>query len=240
MSLDLQLIVNSFFSLLDFTGLTLLSLTIYRIPVTLYWKRLIVIQFVFLAVMLVHDYIFLNRDFYTLTIPITAIILSTFLLRIPFLYSALIWGTGYLINSIMQILVALLLTETGFVSSEQLIEQPAIRNAVMFIFFLINLTIVYFMEKKRLGFMFIMNRFRMQKRNIQIKDIFITTFLLCTIGLAQWGIISFRTELSNHYLFYVLIIMIVISLVGLYVTYKFNMKEIDERFSALRGRKIDR
>lgn len=240
MSLDLQLIVNSFFSLLDFTGLTLLSLTIYRIPVTLYWKRLIVIQFVFLAVMLVHDYIFLNRDFYTLTIPIAAIILSTFLLRIPFLYSALIWGTGYLINSIMQILVALLLTETGFVSSEQLIEQPAIRNAVMFIFFLINLTIVYFMEKKRLGFMFIMNRFRMQKRNIQIKDIFITTFLLCTIGLAQWGIISFRTELSNHYLFYVLIIMIVISLVGLYVTYKFNMKEIDERFSALRGRKIDR
>src|SRR5690606_3203735 len=131
----------------------------------------------FLAVMLVHDYIFLNRDFYTLTIPITAIILSTFLLRIPFLYSALTWGTAYLINSIMQILVALLLTETGFVSSEQLIEQPAIRNAVMFIFFLTNLTIVYFMEKKRLGFMFIMNRFRMQKRNIQIKDIFITTFL---------------------------------------------------------------
>ncbi len=236
MSLDLQFLTGIFFSILDFASFTLLSLCIYRIPIQLYWKRLIAIQFVFLAVMLIHDYVLLNRDYYALMIAGTAIILSTFLLRIPLLYSSLIWGTGYLVNTFIQTLIILSVTGSGLVSIVELQNNPLLRNSATFAIFLINMLVVYVIEKKRLGFMFIMNRFRIQKRNLQLKDIFIATLFICAVSLVQFGIISFQTNDMNHYMIIVLAAIAVIYLIGLYITYKFNMKEIDERFSSLRGK----
>jgi len=236
MSLDLQFFINLFFSLLDFAGFTLLSLSIYRIPVTLYWKRLLVIQFVFLTVMLIHDYVIFNKDYYPLSIAATAIILSTVILRIPFLYSSLIWGTGYLLNNIMQTVIVLGVASTGFMTLEEMVANPITRNLSMLFFFLINMAIVYYIEKRRLGFMFIMNRFRLQKRNIEAKDIFIACLFICTISLSQVAFISFTSNQLNYSWIYVLGSMVVISLIGLYITYRLNMKEIDERFSSLRGK----
>ncbi|TLS50496.1 hypothetical protein FE782_19190 [Paenibacillus antri] len=171
-----------------------------------------------------------------MSIACTAIILSTFLLRIPFLYSSLIWGTGYLINNVMQGIIVLGITGSGILSTDQLVNSPLLRNLFMLIFFLINLSIVLFIEKKRLGFMFIMNRFRLQKRNIQMKDLFIATLFICTVSLGQLGAVSFMSNKTNEYLLITLLTMIVISLIGLYITYRMNMKEIDERFSSLRGK----
>lgn len=236
MSLNLQFFINLFFSFLDFTGFTLLSLSVYRIPVMLYWKRLLVIQTVFIATMLIHDYVLLNKDFYTLSIASVAILLSIILLKIPFLYSLLIWGTGYLLNIVMQGIVIFVITRLGIISTEQLVSNDFYRNLGMFSFFAINLLVVYFIEKKRLGFMFIMNRFRLQKRNIQAKDVFIATLFVCTISLGQLGLVSITSNSMNQYLLIVLLSMIVLSLIGLYITYRFNIKEIDERFSSLRGR----
>src|SRR5690606_1496368 len=152
-----------FFSFIDFAGLTLLSLTIYRIPILLYWKRLLFIQFIFLVVILFHDVILMNKDFYTLSIALSAIILTTFILSIPFLYASLLWVTRYLIYIILQGIVILGVTTIGLLSVTEIVNDPFYRNLIMFICFAINMTIVYFMEKKRLGFMFIMNRFRLQK-----------------------------------------------------------------------------
>jgi hypothetical protein len=233
---DLLFLVNMFFSLLEFSSFTLLSLTIYRIPIMLYWKRLLVMQFVFLAVMLTHDYILHNKDFYILSIACTAIILTTILLRIPFLYSALIWGTGYLINILIQSLVIYLVTSVNLVNADDLVNNPIYRNAGLLFFSLLYIVIVYYMDKKRLGFMFIMNRFRIAKRNLQLKDILIATLFLCTVSLGQVAALSITSNQINQSFIYVLIAMIVISSVGLYITYKLNIKEIEERFNALRGK----
>ena len=233
---DLLFLVNMFFSLLEFSSFTLLSLTIYRIPIMLYWKRLLVMQFVFLAVMLTHDYILHNKDFYILSIACTAIILTTILLRIPFLYSALIWGTGYLINILIQSLVIYLVTSVNLVNADDLVNNPIYRNAGLLFFPLLYIVIVYYMDKKRLGFMFIMNRFRIAKRNLQLKDILIATLFLCTVSLGQVAALSITSNQINQSFIYVLIAMIVISSVGLYITYKLNIKEIEERFNALRGK----
>jgi len=186
--------------------------------------------------MLIHDYVLLNKDFYTLSIASVAILLSIILLKIPFLYSLLIWGTGYLLNIVMQGIVIFVITRLGIISTEQLVSNDFYRNLGMFSFFAINLLVVYFIEKKRLGFMFIMNRFRLQKRNIQAKDVFIATLFVCTISLGQLGLVSITSNSMNQYLLIVLLSMIVLSLIGLYITYRFNIKEIDERFSSLRGR----
>lgn len=237
MIFDLQFFINLFFSFLDFSGFTLLSLSIYRIPISLYWRRLLVIQMMFIVVMLVQDHVIMNKDFYSLSLLGTAIILSTFLLRIPFLYSSLIWGTGYLVYIAIQVLSVIIVTQSGIVSMEELVSRPLFVNAMMLFAFLINLTIYYFIEKKRLGFMFIMNRFRLQKRNIQAKDLFIATLFVCTVTLGQLGLVSVFTNSSNQYLLVIVLSMIVISLIGLYITYKFNMREIDERFNSLRGKK---
>jgi hypothetical protein len=237
MSIDLQFFTNMFFSFLEFIGFSLLSLSIYRIPILMYWKRLLAMQFVLLAVVFVHDYVLLNKDYYALSIAATAIILSTVLLRIPFLYSSLIWGTGYLMVVLLQTLVIFGLTASGVITVEQLASSPLVRNLALFGLFLVYCLLVYFIEKKRLGFMFIMNRFKLQKRNIQIKDLFIATLFVCTVSLVQFGIVSFQNNGQSSYLGVILGSMIVISLLGLYITYKFNMKEIDERFSSLRGRK---
>jgi len=237
MTLDLQILINLFFSFLDFTGFTIISLAIYRIPILLYWKRLLVIQFVFIAVMLVHDYVLLNKDYYAFSIAMTGILLSIVLLRIPFLFSSLIWGTGYLVSTGMQTAIIVVFTSLNIITVEQMMSSQLTRNLLMFLSFLINLTIVYIMERKRLGFMFITNRFRLQKRNLQLKDFFIATFFICAVSLIQFGLVSYFRNDLNHYLFIIFGTMIIISLVGLYITYKFNMQEIDERFNVLRRKK---
>lgn len=84
--------------------------------------------------------------------------------------------------------------------------------------------------------MFIMNRFRIAKRNLQLKDILIATLFLCTVSLGQVAALSITSNQINQSFIYVLIAMIVISSVGLYITYKLNIKEIEERFNALRGK----
>ncbi len=236
MILDLQFFINMFFSLLDFTGFTILSLAIFRIPIMMYWQRLLLMQFAFLGVMLIHEQLLMNKDFYAISITITAAVLSMFFLRLPLLFSSLMWGTGYLINVAMQVGVIIILTNT-VIGNEQLLGDPLFRNLTMLLFFLINLSIVYFIERKRLGFMFIMNRFRLQSRAFQIKDFFVAVFFIFSISLAQLAILSFLTQSLNHYLIIVFGSMIVISLIGLAITYKFNMKEIDERFNSLRRKK---
>jgi len=236
MFFDLQTLVNLIFSFIDFSGFTLLSLAIYRIPITLYWKRLLVIQLMFIVVMIIHNNILMNKDFYSLSIVGTAIILSTFLLRVPFLYSSLIWGTGYLLYVAIQGIILFLINWTGIVEMQELLNQPIYVKAMTMTTFLVNMLIYYIIERKRLGFMFIMNRFRLQKRNIQAKDIFIATLLVCTVSLGQLGLVSLSSNNMNQYLLTILLSIIVISLIGLYITYKFNMKEIDERFNSLRGK----
>jgi len=237
MILDLQFFINMFFSFLDFTGFTILSLSIYRIPIMMYWKRLIVIQFVFMAVMLIHDFVLKNKDFYALSIAMTGIVLSIILLRIPFLFSALIWGTGYLLNSTIVNGVVLAITATNIIPMEKIMNEPFYRNLVLILIFIVNLSIVYLMERKRLGFMFIMNRFRLQKRSLQLKDYFIAIFFICVISLIQMSIVSVLSNNLNRYLAIISGSMLVISLIGLYITYKFNMQEVEERFNALRRKK---
>lgn len=236
MNLDLQFFTTLFFSLLDFTGLTLLALTIYRIPILMYWKRLVTIQFVLVAVTQAHELILGNRDFYALTIACVGIILLTILMRIPFLYSSLIWGTGYLLAVLIQTVIVIAITLFGF-SLQDMKSSPIFANIGVVIFFLVVLLIVYFMDRKRMGFMFIMNRFRLQKREIKLKDYFIAIFFICTVSLIQFGIVSYTTKELNTNLFIVLGSMIIIALIGLYITYMFNMREIDERFSSLRNNK---
>ena len=103
--------------------------------------------------------------------------------------------------------------------------------------FIITLIIVYYMDKKRLGFMFIVNRFRLQKRMLRPKDFFVALFFICSVSLLQFGLVSYFTNELNQYLVGILGSMIVISLIGLYITYVFNIKEIDERFDMLRNKR---
>jgi hypothetical protein len=213
-------------------------LSIYRIPIMMYWQRLLVIQFVFIFVMLVHDHVLVNKDYYALSIAGIAIILSTVLLRIPFLYSSLVWGTGYLLNTLMQGIILFTASGLGIITMEQIQNSASLRNIAMFSVFLTNLIIVYFIDKKRLGFMFIMNRFRLQKRNLQLKDVFVAIFFICAISLVQLAIVSFSSNDMNMYLLVILMTMSLISLIGLYITYKFNMQEIDERFNSFRRKKL--
>jgi len=237
MSFDLHFFIRLVFSFIDFTSFSLLSLSVYRIPILMYWKRLAVMQFVYILVMLFHELVLFNKDYYALSIALTAILLSTALLRIPFLYSSLVFGTGYLLGTLLQTLIVLFVTGTGIVSLEQMQTSTMTQNLLMLSNFAIVLCIIYFMEKKRLGFMFIMNRFRLQKRNLQLKDFFVAVFFICSISLVQVGIVSYFSKETYHNFTIIMGSMVVISLIGLYITYKFNMLEIDERFSSTIRRK---
>lgn len=234
MILDLQLVLRMLFSYIDFTSLTLISLSIYRIPILMYWKRLLVLQGMLLVLTIVHDQVLQNTDFYVMSIAGGAIIFSTILLRIPILYSLLVWGTGYLLYAVIQLSLMLGLTWVSDISFQQMQNSVFLKNVLIIATLLIILLLVYIIEKRRLGFMFVVNRFRLQKRNIQLKDGFIATFFICVVALCQTALISYISDQVNYSLLYVLGTMIVISLVGLYITYKFNIKEIDERFNVIR------
>jgi len=231
-----QILVGLFFSFLDFASFTLLSLSIYRMPILMYWKRLLAMQFAFLSVMYIHEHVLHNKDFYALSIMLVSTVLSTLLLQIPFLYSLLVWGTGYLLNAMLQLTMIVALTQLGIVTPEQLQHSRTLLNAAMLLTFTQNMLIVYYLNKKRLGFMFVVNRFRLEKRNIRAKDVFVALLFTSTVSIVQVAIVSFTANELHRYLIAVLGSMIIFSLIGLYITYKFNMQEIEERFNSFRRR----
>jgi len=194
-------------------------------------------QLVLLAFMFLHNHFMVSKEYYALMVSIVAITSLTVLLRTPVLYSSLIWGTGYLVLGVIQTVLVLIATQIGSVSVEDLRNSPFMNNMAMLATFIITLIIVYYMDKKRLGFMFIVNRFRLQKRMLRPKDFFVALFFICSVSLLQFGLVSYFTNELNQYLVGILGSMIVISLIGLYITYVFNIKEIDERFDMLRNKR---
>ena len=194
-------------------------------------------QFVLVAFMFLHNHFMVSKEYYALMVSVVAITALTVFLRTPVLYSSLIWGTGYLLVGVIQTVLVLIATQVGPITVEQLRNSPFLNNMAMLVTFMIILLIVYYMDKKRLGFMFIMNRFRLEKRTLRLKDFFVALFFICTVSLVQLGIVSYFTSELNNYMFIILGTMIVISLIGLYITYIFNIKEIDERFDMLRNKR---
>ena len=234
MTLDLQFFIRMFFSFIDFTSFTLLSLSLFRIPILMYWKRLLAMQVVFILIMLFHENVLMNKDYYVLSIALSAIILSTFLLQIPLLYSILIWGSGYLLNAALQTVVILGLSASGLFDPVELWHNVTLQLFVMGIYSALFLLLVYFIQRKRLGFMFIENRFRLAKRKLRMKDLFIATFFVSTMSLLQFGFVYAASDYLNVYWFASMLAMIILSLIGLYITYKINIFEIEERFKSFR------
>lgn len=194
-------------------------------------------QFVFLAVMLVHEQLLMNKDYYALSITSVAIILSTILLQIPLMYSILIWGTGYLLNATLQFIILISVISTGWVSPVELQNSPLIQSKIMGIMVIVIGSLIYYMHKKRIGFMFIANRFRLSKSSIRLKDILVAAIFICTVSLVQVSIMYFLSNKGSLYLLITLAAMIVVMLLGLFIIYKLNMQEIEERFNSFRRKK---
>ncbi len=216
-------------SILEGTAFVVLSLSMYRIPVRYALGRIIGIASV-INLMSLFQRDFLNLEIYA---PVTYMLLFVLLLslsfNLPFLYSTLVMITGFLTFVVVQTLLVALLTEIGLTTNASLISSNLSESIMQSSTAIIIFLLVFFIEKKRLGFMFIVNRFKL-KYTVKSLNLFLGIFIIITLAGTQFAYVSFTEQRS---LIMILTGLIAILCISLYIIYLRNLKQIEERYERM-------
>ncbi|WP_166242329.1 hypothetical protein [Paenibacillus turpanensis] len=201
----------------------------YRIPVRYALGRIIGIASV-INLMSLFQRDFLNLEIYA---PVTYMLLFVLLLslsfNLPFLYSTLVMITGFLTFVVVQTLLVALLTEIGLTTNASLISSNLSESIMQSSTAIIIFLLVFFIEKKRLGFMFIVNRFKL-KYTVKSLNLFLGIFIIITLAGTQFAYVSFTEQRS---LIMILTGLIAILCISLYIIYLRNLKQIEERYERM-------
>jgi hypothetical protein len=225
----IYLIFKIISSAIEFASMILFSFSLFRLPIRYNLYRVGMIASV-LALISVYLYDVANLEQFTsITVIIFYILLTMLLNNISLFYSVLICIIGYLGAGLFEIVVAMLGISLGLTSTELIdnsIQHYIWFHLVSAIFILLPTLLLQY---KKLGFMFILNR--LSTRNaVKGSNIILSMILVLSIIIMQIAALSYSV-LSFH--IYILLAMAFILAIGLYVTYKQNKKQLNEKYERL-------
>jgi len=221
-----QLLVKLIFGTLEFFSIVVLSFALFRIPIRYNIPKMALVSLVVTLVSLYQrDYLGLGEN-YVVALIVTFTLLVSFLFNIQMLFSLVICLLGYIAFGVIQLLIIMTATLSGFTTSDQLINSDLHRSIGQVITAAVVFILVYWLSTRKLGFVFFKKRITFNQKN-RVQNIFLLCILLLGLGVIQLAVISFK---ENASLIYFLISFIIVSVLGLLITYKKNKKEIDEKF----------
>jgi hypothetical protein len=100
------------------------------------------------------------------------------------------------------------------------------------------LLVSYLMQRRRIGFMFIVRKFQIKSNRVTLRDWFAGGLFVSAATLIQSAISAFQNS-GNFTIVYFTIVMMALSSIGLYLTYRFNIREIEERMEQHQGQSHD-
>jgi hypothetical protein len=219
-----------FFSSIEVSAMIMLALSLFRIP----FKHRLIHIFLISVVMSVISFYFrdiLNSvDIAIIPLLITEIILVMLVFNLVIYYSMLLCVIGYLASAIIEIIVVLSGSALGITSSD-LIQNSVIHlNIMQITSTLFMLIIIYFLQSKKIGFMFVIRNLALREA---LKGYNFILFILLIVGIItiQFALISSK---SSSFHFYILASMSAIFIAGISVAYKNNkkiLKQKNERLS---------
>jgi hypothetical protein len=221
-------LIKIFFSTIEYSSVILLALSLFRVP---YKYKITKIVLIALIVSIVSYYF---RDYFNdIAIPsllIVLIVLIMLAFNLVIFYSMLICIIGLLGSAIVETLVFVLGSKLGITSEDLMKNSIWHLSIVQLSTAIILLIVVYFLQSKKIGFMFIAKHLAIRQA-LKGYNFILSIILVISIVCLQLAIDSYK---ENSFHIYFPIILAIAFISGIWISYKHN-KEIlklkDERLS---------
>jgi hypothetical protein len=231
----LTLLTKFTFSIIETVSFILLSFSLFRVPIKYAWKKVLIIAML-LSSISIYQREFLNAEEYAL---LTSILIYIVCIRFSFVislwYSTLVCILGYISFALIQTLLLIIGSGIGWTSFD-LLQTSVIHGSLLQLSSaLVCGFIIYWMQSKKIGFMFVIKKYSLKESFKGNNFYIITIFILSVISL-QLSFLSFREHSSMIYFAFTFILIFLIALI---FTYKKNKKEITEKYGRTRNHDRD-
>jgi hypothetical protein len=217
------------FSAIEFFAEIMLSFSLFRIPMRYYLLRIAGIAVVMSSLSYYLRDAAGMTDYTLLTLLIVQIILIMILFNLPFLYSLLISFIGFLAAVLIEYGTLMAGTYFNITSIDKIGSDTWHFNGHLLATALVMMVLVYFLQAKKLGFMFIANRFTIRQA-VRAYNFWLVSVLLIGIVLLQFTTLSFNAQLMHSY---ILLALAAILMIGIIASYKQNKKMLKEKYERL-------
>lgn len=215
-------------SSLELFVMIMLSFSLFRIPLRFNFMKIFIMGVV---VSLITYYLrdVSEFDYAMLLTIICEIVLIMLTFRLLFLYSFLICIIGYLFASIIEYSIAMVGVKLNLTSIAELNTNGLHTIILLIIATIIMLFIVVFLNHKKYGLMLISKRSEIN-RVLKGYNFLLSGTLLVVLFILQLASESIK-ESSVHT--YVLVIMALLLLTGIYISYRQNKKMLREKYERI-------
>ncbi|OGX68252.1 MAG: hypothetical protein A2189_07880 [Paenibacillus sp. RIFOXYA1_FULL_44_5] len=225
------LFVKLLFSTFEGIAVFVFSLSLFRLPVkTDVWKIYLFPLLMAVISVFQEQFLHMNQNVIALTNLIIFIVIFTLLFNIRFYFSVLICFIGYLGYFIIQtvlVLSAIFL----HITTNQLIEHSLLHgSALQLASVLVALFLSRWMQRKKIGFMFIHSRITPDP-TINQYNIYIAGIIILGMLTTQIDLISFRKNAPFIYIFSFILLLFML---GLIFTYRKNKRELQQKYRSIK------
>lgn len=225
-----EAIIKMLSSTVEFAALIMLSFSIFRIPVKSNLNKILFSATLLAVISLLQRYVVNEENYAVITSVICFVILAMFIHNLPLFYAIIVCISGYVAFAIIQMILALVVIQLfGFSTLDTLQTSMALSIIMQITTAFIILPLIIWMQYKKLGFMFIIKRFRFRSITKGFNAL-LSAVIILSIIIVQTGIFAYQEHLS---LFYTLSSLTIISAIGLIVTYRKNKNDIKNRYERL-------
>ena len=214
---------------IEFFSTVILSLSLFRIPFRYYLAKLSLTACLMAAISIYTRDILNNITYSLLPVWGTEIILIMIIFRIPIFYSALICIIGVLLAITFETIVATAGTLIG-ITSPSMIENSIYHFVIMdLIVSILMFLISYIIQKKRIGFLFIVRYLRL---NMALKGYNFILSIILISGLTFSQFMTMVVQKNNFYI-YIPIAYTILFVIGVLVAYMYNKKLLKDKYERL-------
>jgi hypothetical protein len=222
-------IVHYLFLCLEFSSLVVLSLSLFRISIRMNITKILLISAVMAGISYYVRDIMEQFDYSVLIVLMSDVTLFVILFSFPLLYASLICITGYLAAAVVQIIIAVVTFAIGLSEPGLLETSFAHYTAIQMLTAITLCVISWWLHRKKLGFMFMLRRFRGKQVTNPINYV-LTAILLLAIVVIQLGVLSFHISSVHIYLIFSMLSLLSIAL---FVSYRHNKKLLQEKYTRM-------
>jgi hypothetical protein len=221
-------IIKVIASFVEFFAAIMFALSLFRIPLN--YPKIAVVAITMAASGAYLREIPELSQYASLTILVFAVILIGLFFTLPIFYSLLIIIMCFLAGVLLEYSISVVSIYAGL-TNPSLLQTNIWHYFLLMIFTaLLTLALTFFISTRKIGFHFMANRFSI-RQSIKAYNFAIYALLITSITLIQIISSSYIIHFQMHGT--LLFIVAIIFLIGIYITYKQNRRQIDEKYERL-------
>lgn len=224
--MTLEILIKLLLSILMYSSVVMVAFSIFRMTAMDDPKVIAIIGLSVGAANYYFKFIALSHLFLLISLMIF-IVLSMILLRIPFLYSALVCITGLIYSFVVDMVVSMIFIGLHLTTAEELNSPKFLLFTMMYLSFVLINTVTYLLLKRyKIGFVFIARKFH-SLNSLKPHNFLWAALLIIGVAYSQFAIYNMNLP-SFH--FVMLIVMVLILFIILNYSYRQNKRHINDRF----------